>query len=51
MASTASLSLLVGDPTEWGVPPVGKVYVGINLDGKLVLVTNDGVIHLVTSVP
>jgi|LakMenE01Jun11ns_1017448.scaffolds.fasta_scaffold8219229_1 hypothetical protein len=51
MSSTASLSLLVGDPSEWGIPPVGKVFIGINLDGKLVIVDNDGVISVVTSVP
>jgi hypothetical protein len=47
--STASFSLLQGDPSTWGVPPVGKTFVGINAAGQLVLKQNDGSISPVLS--
>jgi hypothetical protein len=37
-----SFSLLIGDPTTWGVPPVGKTFLGINLSGVLTIVNNNG---------
>lgn len=40
--SSPSFNLLQGDPTTWGVPPVGKTFVGINLSEQLVLVNNNG---------
>ena len=40
--SSPSLNLLAGDPTTWGVPAIGKTFVGINLSGQLTLVNNDG---------
>jgi hypothetical protein len=46
-----SLSLLQGDPTEWGIPPVGKTFVGINEEGQLVLKQNDGTILIVLTEP
>lgn len=50
--STASFSLLDGDPTTWGVPPVGKTFVGVNLAGQLVVKQNDGTITaIVPSTP
>lgn len=45
--STASFSLLESDPTTWGVPPVGKTFVGINLAGQIVIKQNDGTITAV----
>ena len=46
-----SLSLLQGDPTEWGIPPVGKTFVGINAEGQLILKQNDGTILIVLTQP
>jgi hypothetical protein len=46
-----SLSLLQGDPAEWGIPPVGKTFVGINEAGQLVLKQNDGTIQIVVTEP
>jgi hypothetical protein len=40
--SAASFNLLQGDPTTWGVPPVGKSFLGINLSGQAVIVNNNG---------
>ena len=40
--SNASFQLLSGDPTTWGVPPIGSTLVGINLSMQLTVVTNNG---------
>lgn len=47
--SNPAYSLLKGDPTTWGVPPVGKTFMGINLTGQLALVQSDGTISTFTS--
>jgi uncharacterized protein Usg len=47
--SSASFSLLQGDPTTWGLPPVGKTFMGINASGQLVLKQNNGTITPVIS--
>lgn len=50
--ATASFSLLKGDPSTWGVPPVGKTFVGINAAGQIVVKQNDGTITaIVPSTP
>ena len=40
--SSPSFQLLSGDPTTWGVPPIGSTLMGINLSNQLVLVNNNG---------
>ncbi len=50
--ATASLQLIQGDPSTWGVPAEGKTFVGINESGQLCLKENDGTISvIVTSAP
>lgn len=50
--ASPSFSLLQGDPTTWGVPPVGKTYVGINDSGQLILKQNDGsIVPIISSAP
>lgn len=47
--SAASFVLLEGDPSTWGVPPVGKTFLGINLAGVPTAVNNDGSGHPVVT--
>lgn len=47
--STASLSLIQGDPTTWGIPASGKTFVGINESGQIVTKQNDGTISVLTT--
>lgn len=42
--SEAAFSLLQGDPSDWGLPPSGKTFVGVNESGQFVLVQHDGTI-------
>lgn len=49
--ATASLSLLQGDPTTWGNPPVGKTYVGVNAIGQVTTRQSDGSINTIFSTP
>lgn len=42
--SKASFSLVQGLPADWGSPPEGKTYLGVNTAGQLVLKQSDGTI-------
>lgn len=39
----------MGDPSEWGLPPSGKTFVGINDQGQVVTIQHDGTITVLTA--
>lgn len=47
--SKPAFELLTGDPTTWGVPSTGQVYLGINQSGQIVVVASDGSITPIVS--
>lgn len=44
-----SYQLLQGDPTTWGVPPLGSTFIGVNGAGQIVTKQNNGTITALTT--
>lgn len=47
--SEAAFSLLQGDPSDWGLPPTGKTFVGVNDEGQIVTKQHDGTVTVLTA--
>ncbi len=45
--SSPSFLLLQGDPSDWGVPPSGKTYIGLNDSGQIVTKQHDGTVTVI----